>query len=172
MKKNALWQCPAEKISRRLFYVLIALAVVIYGLFAFVGYDRPSLENPDFKAPLFTDLLLCLVYLLLLIAIIVGIWSAAKAYRSSKGEATIVNGIHQRRIALCVTLGTVGVTLLTLLLGSTAPLTINGKPYTDAWDLRVADMFIYTSGLLLVAALAAVIFGATRYNRKKEGKQP
>ena len=42
----------AEKISQQVFYIMIGLAVLIFGLFFLVGYDLPFEENPDFNAPL------------------------------------------------------------------------------------------------------------------------
>ena len=39
-----------------------SLAVVVFALFFLVGYDMPFLENPDFNAPLFTDVLIILMW--------------------------------------------------------------------------------------------------------------
>ena len=55
----------AEQVSQRIFYILIALAVLVFGLFFLVGYDMPFEENPDFTAPLFTDVLIGLMWLFL-----------------------------------------------------------------------------------------------------------
>ncbi len=41
----------AENISQRIFYLLIGLAILVFGLFFLVGYDMPFDENPDFNAP-------------------------------------------------------------------------------------------------------------------------
>ena len=37
----------AEKISQQVFYIMIGLAVLVFGLFFLVGYDLPFEENPD-----------------------------------------------------------------------------------------------------------------------------
>ncbi len=42
----------AEKISQQVFYIMIGLAVLVFGLFFLVGYDFAFRENPDFNAPL------------------------------------------------------------------------------------------------------------------------
>ena len=42
----------AERISQQVFYIMIALAVIVFGLFFLVGYDMPFEENPDFNAHL------------------------------------------------------------------------------------------------------------------------
>lgn len=43
---------------------------------------------------------------------------------------------------------------------------INGADYTDTFWLKASDMFVATSLLMIVAAIAAVIYGATKYIRK------
>jgi len=57
--------------------------------------------------------------------------------------------------------------LLTFLLGSSVPMTVNGKVYADALWLKVADMFIFTGMGLILVAIGAVLYGATRYKRKE-----
>lgn len=54
-----------------------------------------------------------------------------------------------------------------LLLGGSAPMLINGENYADWLWLKLSDMFVITSLLMLVAGIGAVCFGATRYIRKK-----
>ena len=52
---------PAEQISQKVFRLMIGLAVLVFGLFYLIGYDLPFDENPDFNAPLFTDVLIFLM---------------------------------------------------------------------------------------------------------------
>ena len=40
-----------EKLSQRVFYVLVGLCVVVFGLFYVVGYDMPYVFNPELNAP-------------------------------------------------------------------------------------------------------------------------
>ena len=87
----------AEQVSQRIFYILIALAVLVFGLFFLVGYDMPFEENPDFNAPLFTDVLIGLMWLFLVGGIGLAIYSMWKDYRGSRSEA-VVNGVPVRRI--------------------------------------------------------------------------
>lgn len=87
----------AEQVSQRIFYILIALAVLVFGLFFLVGYDMPFEENPDFTAPLFTDVLIGLMWLFLVGGIGLAIYSMWKDYRGSRSEA-VVNGVLVRRI--------------------------------------------------------------------------
>ena len=55
---------------------------------------------------------------------------------------------------------------LTYLTGDATPLMSNGKPFDDAFWLRVSDMFINTSIVLIVLAAVAVGFGMSGVSRK------
>lgn len=155
----------AEQVSQRIFYILIALAVLVFGLFFLVGYDMPFEENPDFNAPLFTDVLIGLMWLFLVGGIGLAIYSMWKDYRGSRSEA-VVNGVPVRRIFRVTWIGLLALLVLTFALGSSAPMLINGENYADWLWLKLSDMFVITSLLMLLAGMGAVIFGATRYIRK------
>lgn len=155
----------AEQVSQRIFYILIALAVLVFGLFFLVGYDMPFEENPDFTAPLFTDVLIGLMWLFLVGGIGLAIYSMWKDYRGSRSEA-VVNGVLVRRIFRITWIGLLALLVLTFALGSSAPMLINGENYADWLWLKLSDMFVITSLLMLLAGMGAVIFGATRYIRK------
>ena len=155
----------AEQVSQRIFYILIALAVLVFGLFFLVGYDMPFEENPNFNAPLFTDVLIGLMWLFLVGGIGLAIYSMWKDYRGSRSEA-VVNGVPVRRIFRVTWIGLLALLVLTFALGSSAPMLINGENYADWLWLKLSDMFVITSLLMLLAGMGAVIFGATRYIRK------
>ena len=155
----------AEQVSQRIFYILIALAVLVFGLFFLVGYDMPFEENPDFNAPLFTDVLIGLMWLFLVGGIGLAIYSMWKDYRGSRSEA-VVNGVPVRRIFRITWIGLLALLVLTFALGSSDPMLINGENYADWLWLKLSDMFVITSLLMLLAGMGAVIFGATRYIRK------
>ena len=155
----------AEQVSQRIFYILIALAVLVFGLFFLVGYDMPFEENPNFNAPLFTDVLIGLMWLFLVGGIGLAIYSMWKDYRGSRSEA-VVNGVPVRRIFRITWIGLLALLVLTFALGSSAPMLINGENYADWLWLKLSDMFVITSLLMLLAGMGAVIFGATRYIRK------
>lgn len=165
MKDLKGWQ--TEKISQRVFYVLIGLAVLVFGLFFLVGYSMPFEENPDFNAPLFTDVLIVLMWLLLLLTLGLAVYSIVKGYRLSVKEEKLSNGIPENKIFRITWLSTLAVLVLTFLVGSSMPMLINGSEFGDWIWLKVSDMFVTTSILMLVAAFGAVLFGATRYIRKE-----
>ena len=125
----------------------------------------PFEENPDFNAPLFTDVLIGLMWLFLVGGIGLAIYSMWKDYRGSRSEA-VVNGVPVRRIFRITWIGLLALLVLTFALGSSAPMLINGENYADWLWLKLSDMFVITSLLMLLAGMGAVIFGATRYIRK------
>ena len=157
----------AEQISQQVFFILIGLSVVVFALFFLVGYDMPFLENPDFNAPLFTDVLIILMWLFLIGGVGLAVYSMVRDYRGAKSE-TVVNGVPVRRIFRITWLGTLAILVLSFLLGSSDPMLINGENYADWIWLKLSDMFVITSLLMLVAGIGAVCFGATRYIRKKK----
>ena len=157
----------AEQISQKVFRLMIGLAVLVFGLFYLIGYDLPFDENPDFNAPLFTDVLIFLMWLFLIGGVGLAVYSMVKDYRSSKSEA-VVNGVPVRRIFRVTWLTLLAVLILTFLLGGSDPMLINGENYADWLWLKLSDMFVITSLLMLLAGIGAVCFGATRYIRKKQ----
>ena len=157
---------PTEKRSSAVLYALIGLIVVVFALFWLVGFSRPYIDDPNFNAPLFTDLLLITAYLLLAFALGIAVWAVVRSARTLGKGDRVVNNTPVRRISLTVGIGTFVLMLVTFVLGSSAPMKINGATYSDAFWLRMSDMFIVTSLLLIVAAVGAVVYGATKYNRK------
>ena len=160
-----------EKISRLVLYGLVAVALVVFGLFFVVGFDRPYTDNPNYNAPVLTDLVLILMLLLVLGTLGVTAWAVMTALKKrGKGNA-MDNNIPARRISLSVIFGVLLLLVLAFVLGSSSTMLVNGKAYEDTFWLKTADMFIISSLVLLVAAVVAVIFGATRYYRKKNKKE-
>ena len=74
----------AEQISQQVFFILIGLAVLVFGLFFLVGYDMPFEENPDFNAPLFTDVLIVLMWLFLIGGVGLAVYSMIRDYRGAQ----------------------------------------------------------------------------------------
>ena len=167
MKIKHLKSWGTERLSQRLLYILVGVSAVVFALFYLVGYDLPFDENPDFNAPLFTDVLIFLMWLFLIGGIGLAVYSMVKDYRSSKSEA-VVNGVPVRRIFRITWLTLLAVLILTFLLGDSDPMLINGENYADWLWLKLSDMFVITSLLMLLAGIGAVCFGATRYIRKKQ----
>ena len=108
------------------------------------------------ESDLFIDVVIIAMYVLLAVAAALCVWSAWNGVRT-----------HQRRqstrIAYAVAGGTALLLLLTYLLGSTRPLLSNGQVFNDALWLRLADMFIYSSIILIVAC--SVIVAIAKFRR-------
>lgn len=45
---------------------------------------------------------------------------------------------------------------------------INGHQFTDLVSLKLTDMFVATSIVMIVLAIGAMVFGYTRYIRKEK----
>lgn len=155
-----------RKLPSRVLYVLSGITVLVFALFWLVGFDRPYEDDANFNAPLFTDVLLVLMLLLTVGAIGVAAWSAARSGKVNRGGGRVVNNIPVRKIDLAIAVGTVVMLLLTFLLASSGPMKINGLNYTDTFWLRVSGMFVSTTLVMIFVAVAAVVYGATKYIRK------
>lgn len=154
-------------ISHRMFAALSVATFVVFLLFWFIGYDTPYDEDANFVAPLFTNLLLVFIVLVVLLAVGIVVWSVEKSLKDrGKGER-VVNNIATKKISYC----TIGLTLLLLIatfgLGSSESLSVNGMEYSDAWGLRVADMFVNTSLILVAISVVAIIVFTILNSRRK-----
>ncbi|HEY9551545.1 MAG TPA: beta-carotene 15,15'-monooxygenase [Prevotella sp.] len=167
MKKNLLNRRSTEQISQRILYVLAGLCVLVFALFYLVGFDNFYIEDPNFIDPMFTDVLIGLMYFMLLAAISVGVWGVVVAYKMRAHEERVVNNVPKARISFLVFGGTAVLLFLSFLLGSSQPMRINGKMYTDVLWLKAADLFINSAFVLLIVVVAAVVYGSTKYYRKK-----
>ncbi|PMC23635.1 hypothetical protein CJ231_08815 [Hoylesella buccalis] len=168
MKHIDLQHRSTEQLSRWVLYALSALTVCLFALYYLVGYNQPYVENPDFNEPLLTTTLIIFMYTLLITTVGIGVWSIVRETKRRRSESKVNNGIPTALISRCVAGGTLMVFALTFALGSTQPLMTNGKSFTDSMLLRMADLFINTSILLLVAAALAAVYGMTRYYRKQK----
>ncbi len=167
MKHSLPRRLPAERLSLRVLYVLLALTALLFAAFFLVGFDRPSLESPGFRDPLFTDVLLWFALALSALALGAGAWALWRGLRQRDGSERVVNGVPSAKISIGVAALTATVTLLSFVCGSPAPVTVNGSPFADAFWLKAADMFVATSLALMLVAVGAVVFGYTRYYRKE-----
>lgn len=170
MKKNIFnityWKSlKTEQISMRIFYAMVCVAVLIFGLFFLVGYNMPFLSEPEYNAPLFTDAVMWFVYLMLVAATAVAVVALVKGYKKRQTER-VVNGVPAARVAWGTVALLVVLLVVTFLLGGSSPVRINGKMFSEVFWLKLTDMFINTTFVLLVLAAAAVVFSLSGMNRK------
>ena len=166
MKYIDLHHRSTERISQLIFYFLIGITFVVFALFYLLGYQQPYLDNPDFNEPLLTNLLIFAMYGFILIALCVTIWAVRKEIYCGRNQTRLVHGIPVQLIRRCVAGGNCLLLLITFAFASTNPVVSNGKNFTNSLLLRIADQLIYTSSILLIAAVGAVGYGITRYRRK------
>ena len=162
MKQYALRDWNAEKVARWTSYGLLVVIAVVFVLFFLVGYNRPYAENPNFREPLLTGMVVAFVLLLLFTAIIVAVWSLIKTSRMRDEDASSHNGIPARRIALAVAGGTILLMVLAWLFGSNKTMMVNGNSFTNSFWLKTADMFVCSILVLLTAAIIATLYATWR----------
>lgn len=102
------------------------------------------------------DVIIMAMYVLLAVATALCLWSAWHGVRT-----------HQRRqstrIGYVVAGSTALLLLVTYLFGSTRPLLSNGKVFDNPVWLRLADMFIYSSLILIIAC--SVVAAIAKFRR-------
>ena len=154
-----------QVISSRVLMVLVGIIAIAFGAFYLIGYDNPYEENPAFNAPKLTNIILIITYLPIIGTIGLTVFSLVMAYRNRHKSAAVVNNVPAARIAYIISGSVVLLLVLTFLLGSSAPMTINGVQYAQTLWLKTADMFIYTALIMLIAAIAAVAYTSLNIKR-------
>ena len=108
-------------------------------------------------SPFFADVMLGLMYLMIVAALGVTAYSVWHGMRNRRKGDDIINGVPAGRIGWCVILLLIACLVVTFLLGSSSPIVTNGVLFTDVFWLKVTDMFIYTSILLIIGCFVSAI---------------
>ena len=166
--KNRFAKLAEERISQRVLYVLIGIAALVFVLFFSVGFYAPFAENPAFNAPLLTDALIVFMWILLGLTVLVMLLSVFHTVKTISVKQRVVNGIPTYKITIAVFGTTFLCLVLSFVFGSSESMVINGATYVDKFWLKASDMFVTSSLVLLLAAIGASVFGATRYYRKRK----
>ena len=116
----------------------------------------------NFISPAIADVMLGLMYLALAVAILTTAYSVWHGLRFRRKGDDVVNGVPAGKIGWMVAIGFVLCMVVTFALGSTKPIMTNGQLLTDAFWLRVADMFIYTSIILIIGCFVRAIVSRFR----------
>ena len=138
------------KVSYYIFYVLIALILVVLGLFFGVGYNNPM---GDYNAPQHTETLIFLIYgflaLCLLVTVLGGLAQFALSLKDDPKSAV------KSLVAIALF---AGVLVGAYVMGSDEPLTMaSGETFTDATMLKLSDMMLYAIYLLLAVTGVATL---------------
>lgn len=155
-----------EKMSTRVLHALVALTVLVFGAFFFIGYDTPFEENPEYNAPLLTDLVLVFIYAMVTAAIVLTGAAVTISMKTGGKANKETNNIPAAKIAWGTILLLVICLAATFATGSSEPVTVNGTKFDDTFWLKATDMFINTSFILLAIAVCGVALGLSGYNRK------
>lgn len=143
-----------QKISGSVLYVILAITLVIVGVFFFGGED-PNPMVPDMSQPVYTDSLIYLMYILLGVTLIITLIAAIYQF--------VMNFIHSPKDAIRSLSGIVillGVLIFSWSVGSGQTLVMPGYDGTDnvPFWLNLTDMFLYTI-YIMMALLILLIFG-------------
>ena len=142
------------KVSYYIFYVLIALILVVLGLFFGVGYNNPMGE---YNAPEHTETLIFLMYALFAICVLVTVLGSLALFVS--GLKDDPKGAVKSILAVVLFAAVLGGTYA---IGSAEPVTMgDGKVFEDASMLKITDMMIYSIYLLLTVAGVATLVNLT-----------
>jgi hypothetical protein len=106
------------------------------------------------------DVLLYIIYVMLGLVTGLTVWSGIHGLRCP-GVDLEVQGEGRADRRRWIAWGTAGLLVVTLLLtflfGSDQPLLINGQWFRDTFWLKLADMFILTTMVMLVLAVVGVV---------------
>lgn len=159
-----------DSLSGRVLALLVAVSAVLFGAFFIIGYDIPYAEDASFNAPLLTDTLLIYIYVMCGLTVVVAVVAMVRGALMYGGRRYETNGVPSGRIVRGVVLLLVVTLVVTYALGSSEPLIVNGKVYAESGWLKLTDMFINTSAVLGVVAVAIVVYGVSGLNRKNNRK--
>lgn len=143
-----------QKVSGSVLYVILAITIIVAGLFFFGGED-PNPLVPDMSQPVYTDSLIYLMYVLLGITIVITL--AAAVYQF------VMNFIDSPKAAiksLASIIVLVGLLIVTWAAGSEQALVMpgyDGAENVPFW-LKLTDMFLYTI-YIMMAVLTLLILG-------------
>ena len=138
------------KVSYYIFYVLIALILVVLGLFFGVGYNNPMGE---YNAPQHTETLIFLMYGFLAVCVLVTVLGGLAQF--VLGLKDDPKGAVKSLVAIALF---AGVLVGAYVMGSDEPLTMaSGETFTDATMLKLSDMMLYAIYLLLAVTGVATL---------------
>ncbi len=158
-----------EKISSRVLLCCILLIVVCFAAFLLIGYDNMVGENNE---PMLTDVIMCLMYVLIAATAALTVWSAIRGIQNNKGnDPAVTTGVPGGKI----TLFTAGLTIVSVIIGwicgiGETDFTASDGTVTTAGWVTVVDVFMVSMGVLLVAAAIAVAVSMTGILTKNASK--
>lgn len=163
MKKDM----KTEQITGRLLYGLVGVAAVVFLLFYLVGYNMPYMFDPEYNAPLFTDVVIVFMYLMVAAGVAAAVYAVVME-RKRRSRQAVENGIPVGKIERGTLVLLVALLAVSFLLGSSAPVKVDGEVFDSVFWLKATDMLIYTSLALIAVAVAAVAFSVAGNRIKRK----
>lgn len=158
-------------ISKYAMLGVIGVSAVVFLLFFFVGWDDEYVG--DFVAPMFTSLLLFLMYACVFLTAGLTIWSVVKTAQSNKGvDSASYTGVPGGKIMMF----TCGITIVSLVIGALLGIgeedfrAADGTVTTGGW-VTVVDMFIWSMYILTLVAIVAIGVTMSGYLTKSATKK-
>ena len=148
---------PEGRVSRLVLGALTIMALLIFCLFLFVGFATPSMLITGFYEPQFTDTLLIYMYVIVTVAVVIMIISIGYSAWRRGWTIKVKCGVPVTAIVVGVLVLLVITMLTTFAMADTNAIAIGGKPYEDTLWLRLSDMFINTTLVLLVVAVLLMV---------------
>ncbi len=109
----------------------------------------------NYESPLFVSIVLYTIYVLLLAAATLTVWSAVRGWGMKTADEQDTREARHTALGTVITVAIV--LLVTWLTASTTPMMINGKIFADAFWLRTSDMLINTALVLMAGATICII---------------
>lgn len=119
-----------------------------------------------YEYPLFVDILLVTIYVLLFATVAMALWSMINTMRQHKKDSDS-NTKATRYISASVLTLLVATLCLTWLFADSTPMSINGKTFTDTTMLDISEMLINSSLIMIFIAAACVIICMAAPGRRK-----
>lgn len=160
-----------QLISKYVMLGVIAVSAIVFLLFFFVGWDDEYVG--DFVAPMFTSLLLFLMYACVLLTAGLTIWSVVKSSQSNKGvDSASYTGVPGGKIIMFTCI----ITIVSLAIGGLLGIgeedfrAADGTVTTGGW-VTVVDMFIWSMYILTLVAICAICVTMSGYLTKSATKK-
>ena len=136
------------------FMWIINLILVVLGMFYFVGYNNPVGE---YNEPAHTETLIYLMYGMFGVCVAVTLVGAIAQF----GAALRDNPMSAVKSLLGIVLLVV-VLVVSYSMGSEATIMTGDGPYSDAFWLKITDMFLYSIYILFAGTVLAIIFSSIK----------
>lgn len=153
-----------QKISGTVLYVILAITIVIVGLFFFGGEDTNRIvADPEMSQPLYTDSIIYLIYALLGVTILATLAGALYQF-----VASFMDSPAKALKSLIGIIALAAVVIISWSIGSEEPLVLQGYDGTEnvPFWLKITDMFLY-SLYFLMGTLILLILGFGIANKFK-----